>query len=235
MKPPPWASSAPPSAPSADDIEHYEDFIQTDAAINPGNSGGALIDVRGDLIGINTAILSGGGGNQGIGFAIPIDLAHHIMDQIVEHGKVIRGYLGITIQQVSPDMAKAFGLSQGGGALVGDVSPPTVPPPRPAFSAETSSSSSTALPLLPLTISACASLKWLPGRVAHLQVYRNGHTQEIDVTLGTFPENTQTAQNKTENQGPSGLKGLQVQNLTADIRQQLNFPAATSRRRGQSG
>jgi serine protease Do len=207
-------------------IEHYEDFIQTDAAINPGNSGGALIDVRGDLIGINTAILSGGGGNQGIGFAIPIDLAHHIMDQIVEHGKVIRGYLGITIQGVSPDMAKAFGLSQGGGALVGDVSPN-----GPAAKAgvqrgdivlQLNGTPVTSQEDLSLRVSELA-----PGAVAHLQVYRNGHTQEIDVTLGTFPENAQTAQN-SENQGPSGLKGLQVQNLTPDIRQQLNLPAATS-------
>jgi serine protease Do len=207
-------------------IEHYEDFIQTDAAINPGNSGGALIDVRGDLIGINTAILSGGGGNQGIGFAIPIDLAHHIMDQIVEHGKVIRGYLGITIQGVSPDMAKAFGLSQGGGALVGDVSPN-----GPAAKAgvqrgdivlQLNGTPVTSQEDLSLRVSELA-----PGAVAHLQVYRNGHTQEIDVTLGTFPENAQTAQN-SENQSPSGLKGLQVQNLTPDICQQLNLPAATS-------
>jgi len=208
-------------------IEHYEDFIQTDAAINPGNSGGALIDVRGDLIGINTAILSGGGGNQGIGFAIPIDLAHHIMDQIVEHGKVIRGYLGITIQQVSPEMAKAFGLSQGGGALVGDVTSD-----GPAAKAgiqrgdiilQLNGTPVTSQDDLSLRVSEMA-----PGSVAHLQVYRNGHTQEIDVTLGTFPENAQTAQNNNENQGAAGLKGLQVQNLTADIRQQLNLPATTS-------
>ncbi len=208
-------------------IEHYEDFIQTDAAINPGNSGGALIDIRGDIIGINTAILSGGGGNQGIGFAIPIDLAHHIMDQIVEHGKVIRGYLGITIQQVNPDMAKAFGLSQGGGALVGDVSPN-----GPAAKAgiergdivlQLNGTPVTSPDDLSLRVSEMA-----PGSVAHLQVYRNGHTQEIDVTLDAFPENAQTAQNNNENQGPSGLKGLQVQNLTPDIRQQLNLPATTT-------
>lgn len=105
-------------------IEHYEDFIQADAPINPGNSGGALNDLRGDLVGINTAIISGGGGgNEGVGFAIPVNLAHNIMDQIVEHGKVIRGYLGVTIQNLDPDMAKEFGLSHGGGTLVGDETP----------------------------------------------------------------------------------------------------------------
>jgi len=102
----------------------YEDFIQTDAAINPGNSGGALVNVRGELIGIDTAIISnGGGGNQGIGFAVPVDMARHVMDQILKTGKVTRGYLGVMIQEVTPDLAKAFGLSSAEGALVGDVTP----------------------------------------------------------------------------------------------------------------
>src|ERR1700758_5410615 len=82
-------------------IEHYEDFIQTDAAINPGNSGGALLDLHGDLIGINTAIIAGnGGGNQGVGFAIPVNMARNVMEQIVDHGKVVRGRLGVAIQSV---------------------------------------------------------------------------------------------------------------------------------------
>jgi S1-C subfamily serine protease len=104
-------------------IEDYEDFIQTDAAINPGNSGGALINARGELIGINTAILAGNGrGNQGIGFAIPISMAHRVMDQILKNGKVTRGYLGVAIQDMTPDLAKAFKAPEGKGALVGDVS-----------------------------------------------------------------------------------------------------------------
>ncbi len=104
-------------------IEDYEDFIQTDASINPGNSGGALIDARGELIGINTAILSRSGGSQGIGFAIPVNLARHDMNEIVAHGHVIRGWLGATIQNVTPAMAKAFGMEAPGGALIADVSP----------------------------------------------------------------------------------------------------------------
>lgn len=104
-------------------IEHYEDFIQTDAAINAGNSGGALLDLHGDLMGINTAIITGsdGGGNQGVGFAIPINMARNVMEQIVDRGKVVRGHLGVAIQSVDADIAKAFGLKQGGGALVADV------------------------------------------------------------------------------------------------------------------
>src|SRR6202158_6152413 len=105
-------------------IEDYEDFIQTDAPINPGNSGGALINDRGELIGINTAILShGSGGNEGIGFAVPVNLAREVMGQILDHGKVNRAYLGIMVQDVSPAIAKAMGLNDMAGVLVGDVSP----------------------------------------------------------------------------------------------------------------
>ena len=105
-------------------IEEVEDFIQTDAAINPGNSGGALVDDEGHLIGINTAILSGrSGGNQGIGFAVPVNLAHHVMDQLLKNGKVERAYLGILPQDVTPAIAKAFGAKEAKGAVVGDITP----------------------------------------------------------------------------------------------------------------
>jgi len=104
-------------------IEDYEDFIQTDAAINPGNSGGALVDVEGRLIGINTAILSGSGGNQGIGFAIPSDLARKVMTSLIRYGQVTRGYLGLMIQDVTPALAKEFDVKNGSGALVGEVVP----------------------------------------------------------------------------------------------------------------
>src|SRR5262245_1199264 len=101
----------------------YEDFIQTDAAINPGNSGGALVDSDGRLIGINTAILSRSGGNQGIGFAIPTNLARDVMESLVKDGKVTRGYLGVMIQDVTPALAKEFNLKDQRGALVSDVVP----------------------------------------------------------------------------------------------------------------
>jgi Do/DeqQ family serine protease len=103
-------------------IEGYEDFIQTDASINPGNSGGALVNLRGELVGINTAILAPSGGNIGIGFAIPINMAKQIMSQLVEYGEVKRGHLGIAVQDLTPDLAKAFGIQQQeGGAVVVQV------------------------------------------------------------------------------------------------------------------
>ena len=102
-------------------IEEYENFIQTDAAINPGNSGGALVDLRGELVGINTAIFSQGGGNIGIGFAIPINLAMQIMEQLLESGQVQRGFLGISTQDLTPALIEAFGLKQNYGAVITNV------------------------------------------------------------------------------------------------------------------
>jgi serine protease Do len=104
-------------------IADYEDFIQTDAAINPGNSGGALVDIEGNLVGINTAIISRSGGYQGIGFAIPTNIVKGVMDAIVKHGRMIRGWLGVSVQEVTPQIAAEFGLKKPGGALIVEVSP----------------------------------------------------------------------------------------------------------------
>ncbi len=104
-------------------IEGYENFIQTDASINPGNSGGPLVNLRGELVGINTAILAPGGGNIGIGFAIPIAMARSIMDQIVDHGSVSRGLFGVSVQDLTPDLARAMGIDSRQGAVVTAVEP----------------------------------------------------------------------------------------------------------------
>ena len=102
-------------------INTFENFIQTDAAINPGNSGGALITANGNLIGINTAIFSRSGGSQGIGFAIPIDLARDVMQQIIEHGEVIRGWLGVAIQNITKDLAQSFALESLDGVIISNI------------------------------------------------------------------------------------------------------------------
>jgi serine protease Do/serine protease DegQ len=104
-------------------IEGYEDFIQTDASINPGNSGGALVNLRGELVGINTAIVAPSGGNVGIGFAIPSNMAANIKNTLIEHGEIRRGLLGVNIQDMTPDLAQAFGLSQTQGAVITGVQP----------------------------------------------------------------------------------------------------------------
>jgi Do/DeqQ family serine protease len=102
-------------------IEGYEDFIQTDASINPGNSGGALVNLRGELVGINTAILAPGGGNVGIGFAIPVNMTQQIMTQLVEYGEVRRGRVGVLVQDLTPDLAKAFDIKETQGAVIAKV------------------------------------------------------------------------------------------------------------------
>ena len=104
-------------------IEGYEDFIQTDAPINPGNSGGALVDLRGDLVGINTAIYAPAGGNVGIGFAIPANMVRAIMDELIENGEVRRGLIGITVQALNPELARAFGVERNDGVVIVEVEP----------------------------------------------------------------------------------------------------------------
>jgi serine protease Do len=206
-------------------IENYEDFIQTDAAINHGNSGGAMIDLHGNLIGINTAILSnGGGGNQGVGFAIPINMVRNVMTQILTHGKVVRGYLGVHIQDVTPELARQFGLNQGGGVLIGDVSPDT-PAARAGLRKgdiiqSLNGSSIDSASQLQVQISQTT-----PGVPVKLQIWRDGKTMEKSVTLGELPE---TAEKASESESSSGaLEGVEVQELTPDIAQQLQLPAGT--------
>jgi len=104
-------------------IEGYEDFIQTDASINPGNSGGALVNLRGELVGINTAILAPGGGNVGIGFAIPINMAEQVMQQLIQYGEVSRGRLGVTAQDLTHELAQAFGIDKTRGTVIAQIEP----------------------------------------------------------------------------------------------------------------
>jgi serine protease Do len=206
-------------------IEGYEDFIQTDAAINPGNSGGALIDLHGDLIGINTAILAGGGGgNQGVGFAIPINMARKVVDQIVEHGKVVRGYLGVHIQDLTPELARQFGLTQGAGALIGDVQPDT-PASRAGLKkgdvvTAVNGQSVSSANQLRNEISQTA-----PGASVTMKVWRDGRSEDFKITLGTFPE--KSAKFEGGESAGHALEGLHVQDLTPDIAQELQIPAGT--------
>jgi serine protease Do len=208
-------------------IEDYEDFIQTDAPINPGNSGGALVNDRGELVGINTAILShGSGGNEGIGFAIPVNLARSVMGQILDHGKVTRGYLGVVIQPITPAMAKELGLSKLQGALVGDVSPKG---PAQASGVQRgdvilsiNSDAVTDSNQLRNTISMIQ-----PGEIVKLEISRNGSTKDINVKLGELPLSKEEAQNQHEGASKDALDGVSVQNLDAETAAQLQLPEST--------
>ncbi len=206
----------------------YQDFIQTDASINPGNSGGALINVSGNLIGINTAILAGGGGgNQGIGFAIPIDLARNVMEQILQHGHVVRGYLGVNIQNVTPEIAKAFGLKENRGALVADVSSNT-PAAKAGIQKGDVILGLNGQPVEDINQLTMHITQMAPGSTAQLQVLRNGESRDMSVTLGQLPEKNEGAEKPGLAQGTSGaLEGVQTETLTTDTAQQLQLPSST--------
>jgi len=208
-------------------IEQVEDFIQTDAPINPGNSGGALVDDEGHLIGINTAILAGNsGGNQGIGFAIPINMARHDMDEILAHGKVEHGYLGILPQDVTPALAKSFHASDTNGALVGQITPDS-----PAAQSSLKQGD-IIVAVNGQAISDASQLRTKigmldPNQTVVLKVVRNGNPENVSVTLGNFPSTEERA-SVNEQSPDSNLKGVTVENLTADAAQQLKLPATTT-------
>jgi serine protease Do len=204
------------------EIEDYEDFIQTDAAINPGNSGGALLNARGEVIGINTAILAGqSGGNQGIGFAIPINMAKYVMDEILKHGKVVRGYMGVGIQEVTPDLAKAFNVPAEKGALVGNVEA-NGPGGKAGLQRGDVIEELNGQPVegpndLRLKIGSMA-----PGTTVHLKVNRGGESRDVTLTLAETPAGTNAA-NTSESGESSPMHDVQVDELTDEIRQQLNL------------
>src|SRR3984893_13613845 len=208
-------------------IEDYEDFIQTDAPINPGNSGGALVNDRGELVGINTAILShGSGGNEGIGFAIPINLARDVMGQILDHGKVTRGYLAVVVQPITPAMAKALGQTELKGALVGDVSP------RGPAQLSGVERGDVILEINGKVVNDSNELRntvamMQPGEAVQLKISRNGSTRDISVKLGELPVSKQEAQNQPEGASKDALEGISVESLNAETAKQLELPEST--------
>jgi len=207
-------------------IEQVEDFIQTDAPINPGNSGGALIDDQGHLIGINTAILAGNsGGNQGIGFAVPVNLARHDMDQILKTGKVERAYLGILPQDVTPAMAKAFGVKDTNGAVVAEITPNS-PASRSELKQGDIVTSINGKPIEDANQLRLAVGMLAPGSTANLNVLRDGRSMQVAVKLGDFPSQEERA--SVEKSSPeSSLQGVTVENLTPDTAQELKLSAST--------
>jgi serine protease Do len=207
-------------------IEDYEDFIQTDAPINPGNSGGALVNDRGELVGINTAIIAHGSeGNQGIGFAVPVNLARTVMDQILKTGKVTRAYIGIVPQDMTPAMARAFGDKDLSGALVGDVSPNS-PAQKAGLQKGDIIISMNGKPVndsndLRMTVSMMA-----PGSRVDLKVTRDGAVRDIPVTLEEMP-GTQAELKQKSDATKSSLSGVSVQDLDPETARQFRVPANT--------
>ena len=195
----------------------YDEFIQTDASINPGNSGGPLINIEGDVIGINTAIISGNtGGNVGIGFAIPIDIAKGILKDLRERGTVTRGWLGVMIQKITPDLAKSFGLSQSEGALVGDVIPD-----GPAAKGGVKRGDVIVMfdgqqvkdmEDLPKIVAAT-----IPNSVVDVEVIREGSQLTLRISIELLEDLQDTVVAKAD------LLGLQVQDITEELAKNLKL------------
>jgi serine protease Do len=194
----------------------YDEFIQTDASINPGNSGGPLMNIKGEVIGINTAIISGNsGGNVGIGFAIPINIAKGILNDLKEKGTVTRGWLGVMIQKITPDLAESFNLDRTEGALVGDVIPNS-----PAEKAgikrgdvivKFDKSEVRTMESLPKIVGSTT-----PGKAVKVEVIRDGKKKVLDVTIAVLKDE----EIKVAARNPIGI---QVQDITPDIAQSLKL------------
>jgi serine protease Do len=206
-------------------IEDYEDFIQTDAAINPGNSGGALVNTRGDLIGVNTAIISPGGGNNGVGFAIPANLARNVMEQLVAKGKVTRAYLGLRLQPLTPQLAAAFGLKDAGGALVADVEPggPAAQAGLRRGDVILKFNGEPMNDVAQLRIRAGGEQ---PGSTARLEIWRDGAATTSEVKLAEMPD-SEVASGRLKDSGNGPLDGVELSQLDARTLRQLELPPAT--------
>jgi serine protease Do len=205
-------------------ITDYEDFIQTDAAINPGNSGGPLLNIDSEVVGINTAIISQNGGTMGIGFAVPIDLAMSIKEQLVLNGKVTRGYIGVILNpgEVTEEMAKSFGRPEAGGILIADVQKD-----GPADKAGIKSGDI-------LTALAGKKIKdnpsfrsdvarILPNKKIELDICRDGKSRKVSVTVGTFPDEGDAGKGTLDDPAVLDKLGFDIQDLTDEVAQQLGY------------
>ena len=210
-------------------IAEYEDFIQTDAAINPGNSGGALINLDGELVGINTAILSKTGAYQGVGFAIPANMAKSIMQSLTDDGEVRRGYLGVMIQTMNADLAESFGLpEETEGVLVSDIQDGG--PADKAGLERDDIITHFAGKKTPDANSLKNAVAFSdPGTTQEMKVLRDGESMTIDVDLGELPSRSRPIPRRGDDPktgSESALEGLMAAPLTPRVRAQFDIPAS---------
>jgi serine protease Do len=204
----------------------FEDFIQTDAPINRGNSGGALVNTRGELIGINSQILSPSGGNIGIGFAIPSNMAKNVMDQLVAGGSVRRGMLGVTIQPVNADIAKSLGLEKVAGAIVNSVSPDS-PAERAGVERGDVIVALEGAPVADSNALRNQVARMQPGSTVRLTVLRDGRERQLTARLAELTASAGEGAEPAREGTPSGAFGLSVQPLTPELAERLGLSAGT--------
>jgi len=212
--------------PYSDDARKPGGYIQTDAAINPGNSGGALVDAHGQLVGINTFIISNSGSFAGAGFAIPSQIAKSTADQIIAHGKVQHGYVGISMNDVTPSNASFFNLKDASGAIVAQVTPDS-PASRAGLKTGDVIRELNGKKIADGSALQVAIAEKQPGDTVQLGIIRNGTPMQIGIKLGEYHKSgTQLASNdQGSGQGNTGKLGLAVDDLNQDARQQLQIPA----------
>jgi serine protease Do len=203
-------------------IADYEDFIQTDAAINPGNSGGPLVNMRGQIIGINTAIASRTGAYNGVGFAIPSNLATSIKDAIIQHGRVQRGRLGALIQDLNEDLANSFSFDSTDGVLVGDVLDDS-PAQRAGLQAgdivvEFNGQRVENANELRMAVAATP-----PGTSSQLVIFRDGRRRTLQVVTDELTDETSRVEQQAEPESSSFNLGVSVQSMTPDLAEQLGY------------
>src|SRR5277367_204959 len=209
--------------PYRDDARKPGGYIQTDAAINPGNSGGALVNAHGELVGINTFIISNGGSFAGAGFAIPSQIVRTTAEQLIKTGAVHHGYLGISMNDVTPENASFFNLKEATGAIVTQVSPDS-PAARAGLKNGDVIDELNGKPILNGSALQVAVSQIAPGNNITLGILRDGKPDTIHVKVGEFQNKTEVAANSSDS-GQKGAKlGVSVSNITPDIRQQLNLP-----------
>ncbi|QNI35563.1 trypsin-like peptidase domain-containing protein [Edaphobacter albus] len=212
--------------PYSDDARKLGGYIQTDAAINPGNSGGALVNSHGELIGINTFIISNSGSFAGAGFAIPSQVAKATADQIIKTGGVHHGYLGISMNDVTPENAHFFNLPDATGAIIAQVTPGS-PASRAGLENGDVIRQLNGTKIINGSDLQLAIAGTTPGTKVQLGVLRNGHNQNIDLTVGEYNAKNKVASNDGENSNggqQQGKLGLAMSDITPDVRQQLNLP-----------
>jgi serine protease Do len=202
----------------------FDDFLQTDAAINPGNSGGPLVNMAGEVIGINSAILSRSGGNVGIGFAIPANMAKRIFTELVAKGKITRGWLGVSIQPLTPDLAKGFGLKEPRGVLISDVMQDSPAEKAGIVAGDIVTEFDKKKVDGPQDLQKVVALT-PPGTGVPIKVWRDRSEKTLEIKIGETPEDGVAL--KSTNKGRT-LLGLDVRPITPDIARQLNL-------RGQDG
>jgi serine protease Do len=209
--------------PYSDDARKPGSYIQTDAAINPGNSGGPLVNAHGELVGINTFIISDNGSFAGAGFAIPSQIVRATAEQLIKNGKVEHGYLGIGMNDVTPDNAHFFNLQDATGAIVSQVTPDS-PASRSGVQTGDVISQLNGEKIVDGSALQVAVSEMAPGTKITLGVIREGKPVTLSLTVGQFHGNTEVASNDGQDGPQSGKLGLAVSDLTPDARQQVNAP-----------